>query len=227
LDLTTGAVAIFGLNAVGKPGAEILKHLIERFLGPAVDVGGEALRDWIRARTQRAAATLTDAVKLLSNAGEEPQPVPGRILLPILEFGSLEEDEDLRNRWASLLANAASIRMGPHILPAYTEVLRQLTPIHAKVLDWLFENAEVPNGIEQGISDWRAVNVSEFIYRFGLNEADWDLLGSDLNRLQLIEGRDVAFDTAWTPPHQQRIVGLTPLAIGFLRACRPPIRGSI
>jgi hypothetical protein len=47
----------------------------------------------------------------------------------------LEEDDDLRAKWAALLANAATAEQGDYILPAYAEILRQLTPVQAKMLD--------------------------------------------------------------------------------------------
>ena len=71
-DLTTAALVVFGLKHVGKPTADILTKLIERFLGPSVDVGGEALRDWMKARLHRGESVVREAVKMLDDAAPIP-----------------------------------------------------------------------------------------------------------------------------------------------------------
>src|SRR5581483_8633125 len=68
-------------------------------------------------------------------AGKAPQPVPGRLLLPILEKGSLEEDGDLQQRWAALLANSAA--QPENVLPAFVSILAELSPVEAALLERL------------------------------------------------------------------------------------------
>ena len=108
MDPVTGAVIIAGLKYAGKPTVDVIGRLVERLLGPIADTGGDALDEWVRRRHKRAEAVLTDSAEMLRTAQLEPQPVPGRILFPLMQYASLEEDDDLRAKWTALLANASS-----------------------------------------------------------------------------------------------------------------------
>lgn len=48
------------------------------------------------------------AADIAETAGYLIGPVPRRVLIPILEYSSLEDDDTLRTKWATLLANDAS-----------------------------------------------------------------------------------------------------------------------
>lgn len=226
MDAATAAALIMGLQTVGKPAADVAKDLIGRFLGPTVDIGGDALKNWVHTRIARGHDTVITAAAILEQSGLEPRLVPGRILLPILEHSSLEEDDALRAKWAALLANAATPEHGDYILPAYTEILRQLTPVHAGILDWIFENAQEPSAEEPTISTWRDVEADEVSYRFGLNGADYQIVASDLHRLQVIDGRrqtqTVYGGKSLSSASTYGVIGLTPLGVAFIRACRRP-----
>ncbi|MEO5926269.1 MAG: Abi-alpha family protein [Bryobacteraceae bacterium] len=70
-------------------------------------------------------------------AGFTPKAVPPKILFPLLEGASLEEDEGLHDMWAALLTNAASPDGAEKVRPSFTEVLRQMAPDEAVLLKWL------------------------------------------------------------------------------------------
>jgi hypothetical protein len=109
-----------------------------------VDIGGGGLKEWFENRIGRAHNTVAAAATVLEESAEMVRTVPGRILLPILEHSSLEDDDELSEKWIALLANAATEARGPYVLPAYAGILRQLTPVHAKILDWIFEKRRGP-----------------------------------------------------------------------------------
>lgn len=225
MDAATAAALIMGLQTVGKPAAEAAKELIVRLLGPTTDLGGDALKHWVHAGIARGHDTVVTAGAIVEQAGLGIRPVPGRILIPILEHSSLEEDESLRAKWAALLANAATQR-DYWILPAYAEILRQLTPKHVAILDWIYENAQQPSDLDPQIIGWRDVKADEVSYRFGLNTADYQIHASDLHRLQVIDGRRyvqaVYGRGSLSSASTYDVIGLTPLGAAFIRACRPP-----
>ena len=230
MDAPTAAALMMGLQTVGKPAADVAKDLIVRLLGPSVDIGGDALKAWFEKRFARGHSTVVNAVALVQQSGLELRSVPGRILMPILEHSSLEEDESLRVKWAALLANAATVERGNYILPAYAEILRQLTPVQATMLDWIFENAEQPSTEEPSIPVWRDVSADEMTYRFDLNPADYQIVASDLHRLQVIDGRRetraVYGGPSLSSASTYDVIGLTPLGVAFLQSCRIPKASS-
>jgi hypothetical protein len=141
MDPITGAVVIAGLKYAGKPTAELVTGFLSKILGPSGDALGSALAhpiaEWHARRVGRATAIVQGAAELLSHSGLEAHCVPGRLLFPILEMGSLEEHSELQECWTSLLANSASDPDA--VLPAFARILAELSPDEARVLRALNE----------------------------------------------------------------------------------------
>jgi hypothetical protein len=68
------------------------------------------------------------------------QPVPDNSRRGSFGFCRMTDDEDLHTRWAALLANAATSPKLVH--PSYVEILKQLTPEDAQLLDKLFDSCK-------------------------------------------------------------------------------------
>ena len=140
MDPVTGAVVIAGLQKFGGPASELVKDFLSRILSPTGDALGSALAhpiaEWQKRRVERGKKLLEDAAAALQKANQEPQAVPARVLMPLLERGSLEDDDELRERWVALLANAAADPDG--IIPAFVSMLAELSPQEARLLRRLF-----------------------------------------------------------------------------------------
>src|SRR5207249_7897863 len=81
--------------------------IVKRMLGPAADELAEMWKDQIRLyRYERQLKCVEKAERMAQDAGFTPQAVPPKILFPLLEGASFEEDENLHDMWAALLANA-------------------------------------------------------------------------------------------------------------------------
>jgi hypothetical protein len=110
-----------------------LQEIVRRVAGPAAtEVGlmwGDALRAW---RAKRAVRLFNDVMKVMSAAHLDLKPVAPRLLFPILDAATLNEDEDLHTRWVALLTNAAATEN--QVLPSFSEILKQLTPEDARFL---------------------------------------------------------------------------------------------
>jgi hypothetical protein len=89
-------------------------------LGPAADELAEMWRDQVRLyRYERQLKCVEKAEKMAEEAGFTPQAVPPKILFPLLEGASFEENEDLHTMWAALLANAASSENAQKVKPGF------------------------------------------------------------------------------------------------------------
>src|ERR1035438_9731055 len=83
------------------------KELVQQFLGPLAKEAGTGLGYFGTVfRIKIGLAMMEKATKLLADAGLEPKGVARKLFFPILDYGSLEDDSELQDRWASLLANA-------------------------------------------------------------------------------------------------------------------------
>jgi hypothetical protein len=238
------SLVIIGLQAgaaagAAYPAADLIKTFVERLFGPSVDYAGQGLKNWLAKRTSRAGKVIADAAQMVHESGVTPQEVHGRILLPLIEYSSLEDEPDLQRKWASLLANAASSGKANRIIPAFAEILRQLTPVQARILDWM-HSKEIDN-TQYGLSKtWPDVTRSDIEKTFDLSHGDYALLITDMERLQLIEPRrdipvmddeGAAIDgeqilalavARWNSRIKYDSIGFTSLGLHFIQACLPP-----
>ena len=83
-------------------------------------------------------AIMEKAKKFLDEKGIKPQQVPMKLLAPILEGGSLEQEENMLEHWAQLLASSADPNTQPSILPSFAAILKELSPKEVKILDELY-----------------------------------------------------------------------------------------
>lgn len=131
-----GEIVKAGFDAALKPFID----LIMKIAGPAADEIGLTLQDHVRVFRLKRQLRLLDRVKEML-ADREPQRVPLKIIQEVVENASVEESDDLQDRWAALLANAALDAKNVH--PAFIEVLKQLTPREAQLLDLISDNRRV------------------------------------------------------------------------------------
>ncbi len=96
-------------------------------------------------RWKRAAKIAAKAAAHLQRVGREAGQAELKVLLPALEAGSLEEDEEMADRWAALLANAADPQ-GSAVEPGFSDVLRQLSRNDAVLLEYIVERARQRGG---------------------------------------------------------------------------------
>lgn len=114
--------------------------IVKKMLGPAADEVAQIWVDQVRVyRYGRQLKLLEKAEKMAQEAGFTPQAVPPKILFPLLEGASFEENEDLHTMWAALLANAASPENAKKVRPGFLAILKQLAPDEALILHWMLD----------------------------------------------------------------------------------------
>jgi hypothetical protein len=162
------------------------RSLLGKFLGPAFEEIGGTLGDSFRLyRLKRSIQLLKKAEKLLADDGVSPKVVNPKTLLPLLDAGTLEEDEGMSDKWASLLAAAADPNATSSLEPSFSEILRQLSPIQAKVLDVIYQQIKRQN---MPAELWASKGVVSKYLRslMGLSAEDFGLTIDNLLRLRLI-----------------------------------------
>jgi len=115
--------------------------LLTKIAAPAAEEIGRTLQDHIHYyREKRKYLLLQKMQRFLEEAGIAPQQIPLKILLPALEYASVEDDDDLHTMWASLLTSAADPATD-EVLPSFPDVLRQLSKQEALFINGLYEIA--------------------------------------------------------------------------------------
>ena len=202
--------------------------IVKRMLGPAADELAEMWRDQVRLyRYQRQLKCVEKAERMAQEAGFTPQAVPPKILFPLLEGASFEENEDLHTMWAALLTNAASPENAGKTKPGFIATLKQMDVDEAAMLNWMFQ---------QRIGRHAGPFSAPFDYA-NLMDA-YASLGFVLDRASKKIGIDgIAFETCLQNLESEKLIEplqgvispgrITPRALtfrglSFMFACRPP-----
>ena len=85
--------------------------------------------------------------KILRNKGIEgaTRPVPLKFAVPLLEAAAYEENEDLHDYWARLLANAMDPNNEQKMRQALISIFKDMESIDAHIIKYFYENAVASN----------------------------------------------------------------------------------
>lgn len=201
-------------------GTREIRELVGDLLGPPASEAGQYLADKIRLyRFNAAIEALKKARTIIAASGLPANPMDLKRLVPMLEGASLEENDDLISRWAGLIASAATTS---DTLPAFAEILRQLTPEEARMLDFMFDNAVDVAGL---VGPAQGVDKAKLRTESALSQEQFLVRVQNLHRLELIVqltnvvAEPVRGFRGWGHVGH---VGLTALGEAFVRACRGP-----
>jgi hypothetical protein len=218
--MTGDLISLGKFAKAAERGTREFRELLRDFLSPAAVEAGQYLADQVRIfRFIAAIRAMLKAKEMIAKSGLDSHSIDLKRLIPLLEGASLEEDDDLVSRWAGLIASAATTS---DTLPAFADILRQLTPEEARMLDFIFYNAaDVPGlagpapGVDKAdLQEASALSQEQFLVRV-----------QNLHRLELIVQLTIG---ALEPVRGFRgwghsgHVGLTALGEAFMRACRGP-----
>lgn len=117
-----------------------------------------------------------------------------------------------------MLAHAADSSSEVKIRLGYPEILMQLSSIEVKLLD------EFYSSIKEKLKQNTAISKNEILKVFDVSSAEYDILVGNLFRLGLCErmapdgGSKISDFPAILGTYN--VIRLTPLGIGFIRACK-------
>jgi hypothetical protein len=153
-------------SGLGSAVGEIIKDVAD----PPAQIIGSWLRDIVlirysKWRLKQATKVVEGAGKILAELDLEPNVCKPKILLPLIEQASLEDDEDLTKKWMGLLASSVT---GNSIHPSYSRILSELVQSEAKIIDYLYSlEIELENLIEDRTFEGRQ-RKQEVMQRFRL-----------------------------------------------------------
>ncbi len=119
-------------------GLDAAKGFLSKLIGPAVEETGLLLKDHV------AMWRFGNQVKMLNKArakcekhGISPKQISPKLLVPLLEGASLEEDEEMQDKWANMLTNMVDPdqNLQNHVFPY---ILGQLSKLEFEFLEQSF-----------------------------------------------------------------------------------------
>jgi hypothetical protein len=192
---------------------------------------GEMFKDW---RQKRALERGQRALRILKERRAPRRLIPIPVFVPLLEAASLETNSELQERWSQLLASAADANRG-EITRAYGEILAELTPQDARLLDWVLDHEpEVDQNVPEMSEEVAAQPIQlarppratfdSLVKEFSLSPEEFLLTCSRLERVGVCDVGRFVFPTrlgnSGTGPRRYDSIALRPLGVAFIRACR-------
>lgn len=195
---------------------------IGRFVSGTLEQGIGIFEDRLRyMRWERQVRLMQRAQDFLRHVGlpGPTRPVPLKLLIPIMQGASLEENDDLQDRWAALLVNAANASFRSEVRRSYVAILEQLTPMDVHILDVLyslpFEKSQ-HDGIATAELPLQARIKEEKQQEFPLPSDEVVISLSNLARLGCLRP-----GITWGGGESFGRVNPTVAGKAFLEACRP------
>jgi hypothetical protein len=218
---------------IGKATAVVLKEIgptlagfLEKLAGAGCEQIGLLFADKVKAwRFKSGIRVFSQAQQMISDADLKPDQVDLKFLLPFIEKCSLESQPEMIERWAALLANVASSSVTTISVAVFPELLSQLSPAEAHVLEWVEEAPQrevIPDVIAAAFGPGRpSLTGQEFL-----------IVCDNLRRLGLIQmvvepkppmnPQAEGFALGSNLFDLKQFIRITHLGRAFLRACRKP-----
>lgn len=197
-----------------------IKSFFDGIIPDFVKEGGGIIADTVRFwRWHNQVKIVKKAKQILEDNNLDKNKVPLKVLHPLLESSSLEEDESMQGKWSNLLANA--IAGTQRVTPNYIEILKELSPIEALILDKLFDESLKPRE-KTGTLQFSKQKICEFI---GMSSEEADIMVQNLYRLGLCRepgSTGITFGESRVALRTTEIFELTSLGEAFIKACREP-----
>lgn len=205
-----------------KLGTKSLKFL-ERITGAPLEQLSGLVADeiaFIRATRRLTMQKVLDRAQAeLESRDGRAERVPLKTLAPLLTESSLEEDDELIDRWASLLANAADPDAQRKVEAYFVRLMASLTPQEARALQVNYDSRGHEPQVGQKLV---------FPPTLGLSEDQVELIKEHLTALG-IATRHLSSQASWDGPSAvvpTSDVYLSRTGLEFLRACHPPTGAS-
>jgi hypothetical protein len=131
-----------------------LNLIVPDFCKDGVGMINDLVKSW---RWKNQVNIIKKAKDFLKQNDLETSTVPLKILIPLLEKSSLEEDEILQNKWAKLLAYASYSEEFEYT-KSFINILDQLTIIEANILDSMNKQIEEKSNNEFRIKETATAN---------------------------------------------------------------------
>jgi len=196
-------------KSIGKEAADTFFGFLNAIVRPPSEELGQMLRDTVRFHRFKNQLKILQKAELLARQSGRPiKPVDPKLLASVVQHGSSEDIDEMQDKWAALLANAA-IDSGrrANLDVSYADILRQITPRDARVLDMLSEFYNGYHDIAQGIG--RTIPYRDLKPLF-YDDIDFLLASDNLKRLNLVAHGRTEFD-----------IHITTLGLYFVERCTP------
>jgi len=121
--------------------SQMLGSFIARFISGSLEQGVGIVEDKLKyMRWERQVRLMQRAEEYMARIGltNPTRPVPLKVVVPLFEYASLEDDNDIQDLFAKLLVNAADADRGIEIKRIYISILENIEALEAQILEKIY-----------------------------------------------------------------------------------------
>lgn len=189
--------------------------IVPDFLKDGVGILSDQVKLW---RWSNQINIIKKAQNKIEESGLSKKQIPLKVLVPIIQNSSLEQDENMQEKWANMLANAATDNV--EISPNYAAILNELSPIEVSILNKIYQEVNKESDYQKRKStQFDANNLKTML---GITEEKMDLIIENLYRLNLFQapaGHGITVGDHKFALRTTKIFEFTTLGYEFVRAC--------
>lgn len=114
---------------------------VSRFISGPLEQGVGILEDklhYIRWERKLRLIKRSEEYLRLMGLSAPNKTIPLKNAVPLLEYATLEEDDNLQDMWARLLVNGTNDSTGISVERSYIEILAQISPLEAQILEAIY-----------------------------------------------------------------------------------------
>lgn len=200
-----------------------LGSFLSKFAGGPLEQGMGIVEDWLRQiRFENQVKFMGRTNDLLKQRGlsGSTRRVPLKIAIPLIEAGTLEDEESLRDLWAALLVNAADASSTVEVRRSFINILEAMTPLDASILETLYSSQIIGEDAEIWTAELpNSISITQPNPAEKRPPKPVEVALGNLARLGLIESA-----LAWGGPSPHLCITRTPLGYEFFASiAREPI----
>lgn len=132
-----------------------LADVFDKYFEKPLSEVGNIRSDWMKYYRYKNFLAILDRVDALHKKRRlegKPIPIAPRIAIPLLEAAAVENDESLKELWARLIANGTDKTKAVKIHPSYIEIIKQLSPDEAKIIEAFSKEKSYPYIFEDAVT---------------------------------------------------------------------------
>ncbi len=188
----------------------------------AVGIIGDRLRFMRWERQVRLADKVNE---ILSQRGTiETRAVPLKLALPILENASLEDNDELQDLWAKLLANSMDPNFTTEIRFTFLEIIKSLNPLDIRILRTFYYSLSTDSKVRWDRLKDYSFSKEEICKVHAISEHDYEVSVYNLFRVQCLAPAFLRGGISFGNIPVRAYMGtdavvMTPLGKNFVEAC--------
>lgn len=195
--------------------AKFFSGIVPDFIKDGVGILSDQVKLW---RWSNQINIIKKAQVKIEASGLNKKQIPLKVLVPIIQNSSLEQDENMQDKWANMLTNAATGSI--EISPNYAAILNELSPIEVVILDKIYQEVNK----EADYQKRKALQFDATKLKSMLNttEEKMDLIVENLFRLNVLQspaGQGVMLGNFLFALRTTKVFEFTTLGYEFVRAC--------